>query len=112
MTELPPPPSLTGPAIASSPLMGRQARAVEAAKLLHVNVDQLARVSTAIPVRWLGGLQPGQTVQAEANEYGADRRGRETQLGSDACRGPAETSQLLDDPLELPGRASGDVSRR
>jgi len=77
------PPGPIGAPVAALAAMGGQAGTVEPAELLDVDVDQLAGVAAAVPVRGLGWFQPGQTVQALAAEHRADRGGGHAELGRD-----------------------------
>src|ERR1700733_4293606 len=91
----------------------------ELAQLLDVDVDELAGMATAVTVRWLGGLEARQPVEAESGQHGAHRRGGQMQLGGDPSRGPAQAPQLLDPRLELcggparhPVRSRGSIQHR
>ncbi len=68
----------------------------EPAELLDVDVDQLAGVAAAVPVRWFRWLEPRQPVQPEAAQHRAHRRRRHVQLGRDPRARPPQPTQLFD----------------
>jgi len=82
------------------------ARPIEAAQLLDVDVDELARVAPAVAVGRLRRLESPQAVQADAPEHDAHRGGRHSELSGDARSGPAQAAELLDERLPL-GRGLG-----
>src|SRR5262245_42214142 len=77
------------------------ARASESAQLLHIDMDQLAGMATAVAIgrfRWLQARQP---VQSDAGKDGAHRGGRQPELGRDARRGEPQPPQAPDRSLDI-----------
>ena len=72
------------------------ADALEAAELLDVDVDQLARLLPLVAADRLGRLERRDAIEAEALEDAADGRRRDAQFGGDLLAGPALTAQGLD----------------
>jgi len=68
----------------------------EASEGLDVEVDQLAGVTAAVPVRGLGRLEAGQPVEPDPGQHRADRRDRQAQLRGDHRAGPAQPAQRHD----------------
>src|SRR5512134_754895 len=72
---------------------------VEAAQLLDVDVDELARVLAFVASHWLGRFQGLEAVQAQAPQDPADRGRRDTDLPGDLIADPALAAQF-GNPLE------------
>ena len=67
--------------------------ALEAAELLDVDVDQLARAIPLVAADRLGGLERLNAVEAEPPENAADGGWRDPDLGGDLFAGPALAPQ-------------------
>src|SRR5690606_18190384 len=81
---------------------------VEAAELLDVEVDQLARLLALVAADRLGRLQVAQSAEAGPAQHAADRRGRDAGRGGDLPADPALPAQLDD---LLAGRLSGRLAQ-
>src|SRR5690606_7115222 len=81
---------------------------VEAAELLDVEVDQLARLLALVAADRLGRLQVAQSAEAGPAQHAADRRGRPPGRGGDLPADPALPAQLDD---LLAGRLSGRLAQ-
>jgi hypothetical protein len=68
----------------------------DAAKLLDVEVDQLARVLALIAADRLGWLQRGEPIQPKAAQDAADGRCRHPDLSGDPLARVAPSAQRLD----------------
>jgi len=87
------------------------ARPFEPAQLLHVDRDQLAGMSPAVPVRWLRRLQARTALQTEPTQDRAHRGGRQVELGCDLRARPPQSSQPFDQRNCRIGRAVRDMAR-
>src|SRR5215207_9676739 len=72
------------------------AEALEAAKLLDVEVDELARLLALVAADPLGRLERLEAVEAEPPEDAADRGRRDPGFGRDLLAGPALATQGFD----------------
>src|SRR5215211_6948431 len=68
----------------------------DAAELLDVDVDELARVVALVAPDRFGRLQGTELVQAEPTQDAADGRWRYASLGCDPLAGPALATQPFD----------------
>src|SRR4051794_31482354 len=93
MDELPA--GAAGPAL---PAVGGDtvALTLEAAELLDVDVDELARLRALVAANRLGRLERRETVEAKPLEDTADGGGRDPGLNRDLLAGPASAAQGFD----------------
>src|SRR5262245_55045425 len=68
----------------------------DAAELLDVEMDELARVLALIASDRFSRLQGTQLVQSQSTQYAADRSWRDAGGGSDLLAGPTLPSQPFD----------------
>jgi hypothetical protein len=87
------------------------ARDAEPAQLLDIDVDELAGMTTAVPVHGFGWTEPPAAVQPEALQDGAHRRGRHPELAGDAWCGPPQSAELFDLSFDLGTGPVGSTMR-
>jgi hypothetical protein len=97
-------------ALAGDPVAG--ATHVDAAELLHVDVDELAGPGELVAVRGLGRLQPRALAEPDPLEPGRHRRDRHRQRLGDLGGGHPQPPQRLDRRHPLRGGLVRDPLRR
>jgi len=86
-------------------------RPVETAEFLDVDMDELAGMTPAIPVRWLERFQSRQTMQTDPQQHRADGRNCHTQLRGDRGARHPQSTEPPDHYLNRCWRAIRDSFR-
>src|SRR4051812_41766255 len=97
--------------VAAAAAVGGETGVFEPGEPFDVDVDELAGMTAAVTVRWLSRLEPPQSIQADALEHRAHRRGRQVQRGGNPGRGPTQLPQFLDRGLDRCVSPVGDRVR-